>query len=176
MWYLLTLSRQSCVRLLFLRVAWPHASPSVSMRLLTMIGRSALCSPRLLAKATRAALPALTFLQQPLLSSTVASLAVKSSVTQERPNYMLPMLAAGAVLTVLAQPPEPAHCGKKRKKGTVVEEFYNVDYIKARRVVKGSGVEYLVSMCGARAQYGCAVAGRISPDRLDSGSTQSGQN
>ena len=38
--------------------------------------------------------------------------------------------------------------GKKRKKGTVVEEFYEVDYIKARRVVKGGALEYLIHWKG----------------------------
>jgi len=47
------------------------------------------------------------------------------------------MLAAGSLLAALVQP-EAAECGgTKRKKGTVVEEFYEVDCIKARRLVKG---------------------------------------
>ncbi len=34
--------------------------------------------------------------------------------------------------------------GKKRTKDTVLDEFYEVDHIKARRIVKGGGVEYLI--------------------------------
>ena len=58
---------------------------------------------------------------------------------------LLPIVAFGGLLSVIAAPSEPSECmGKKRKKGTVVEEFYEVDSIKARRVVKGGGLEYLV--------------------------------
>ena len=38
--------------------------------------------------------------------------------------------------------------GTKRKKGTVVEEFYEVDCIKARHLVKGGAVEYLIHWKG----------------------------
>ena len=50
---------------------------------------------------------------------------------------LLPIVAFGGLLSVIAAPSEPSECmGKKRKKDTVVEDFYEVDCIKARRVVK----------------------------------------
>ena len=54
-----------------------------------------------------------------------------STTDREPANYVLRMLAAGSLLAALVQP-EAAECvGTKRKKGTVVEEFYEVDCIKA---------------------------------------------
>lgn len=67
--------------------------------------------------------------QLPALS--VASPLVVSTTDREPANYVLRMLAAGSLLAALVQP-EAAECvGTKRKKGTVVEEFYEVDCIKA---------------------------------------------
>ncbi len=68
--------------------------------------------------------------QLPALS--VASPLVVSTTDREPAKYyVLRMLAAGSLLAALVQP-EAAECvGTKRKKGTVVEEFYEVDCIKA---------------------------------------------
>lgn len=92
-----------------------------------------LCSPPRFF-ATRA-LPVLACNQLPALS--VAPPLVVSTTSWEPANYVSCMLAAGSLLAALVQP-EAAECGgTKRKKGTVVEEFYEVDCIKARRLVKG---------------------------------------
>ena len=95
-----------------------------------------LCSPPRFF-ATRA-LPVLARNQLPALS--VASPLVVSTTDREPANFVLRMLAAGTLLAAIVQP-EAAECvGTKRKKGTVVEEFYEVDCIKARRIVKGGAV------------------------------------
>ena len=75
--------------------------------------------------------------QLPALS--VASPLVVSTTDQEPANYVLRMLAAGSLLAALVQP-EAAECvGTKRKKGTVVEEFYEVDCIKAVTTLSVTG-------------------------------------
>ena len=79
---------------------------------------------------------------------SVASLLVVSTTNREPANYVLRMLAAGSLLAALVQP-EAAECGgTKRKKGTVVKEFYEVDCMKARRIVKGGAIEYLIHWKG----------------------------
>ena len=105
-----------------------------------------LCSPPRFF-ATRA-LPVLARNQLPALS--VASPLVVSTTDREPANFVLRMLAAGTLLAAIVQP-EAAECvGTKRKKGTVVEEFYEVDCIKARRLVTGSAVECGYLRTGSR--------------------------
>jgi hypothetical protein len=132
-----------------------------------------LCSPPRFF-ATRA-LPVLARNQLPALS--VASPLVLSTTNREPANYVLRMLAAGSLLAALVQP-EAAECGgTKRKKGTVVEEFYEVDCIKARRIVKGGAVEYLIhwkgalSVCSRRRASSMAKTRR--PKRMGPSSTAS---
>ena len=105
-----------------------------------------LCSPPRFF-ATRV-LPVLARNQLPALS--VASPLVVSTTDREPAIFVLRMLAAGTILAAIVQP-EAAECvGTKRKKGTVVEEFYEVDCIKARRLVKGSAVECGYLRTGSR--------------------------
>ena len=114
------------------------------MHLLSMLGRASLRSPRLLGSMASAAVPILCSLQQSKhISSTTAAV---SQITVEKQHVnLVPLVAAGALLSILTASSEPSDCmGKKRKKGTVVEEFYEVETIKARRIVKGGGVEYLI--------------------------------
>jgi len=103
-----------------------------------------LCSPPRFF-ATRA-MSVLARNQLPALS--VASPLMVSTTNREPANYVLRMLAAGSLLAALVQP-EAAECGgTKRKKGTVVKEFYEVDCMKARRIVKGGAIEYLIHWKG----------------------------
>ena len=68
--------------------------------------------------------------------------------TQTRvPSFgLLALVAGGTITNVLS---EPADCmGKRRKEGSVLEDdMYAVDYIKARRLVKGQP-EYLIKWKG----------------------------
>ena len=68
----------------------------------------------------------------------------------DKQTSMLPsLLVAGAFAAVLLPTSETAYCmGKKRKKDSVLEDdMYEVDYIKARRLVKGQP-EYLIKWKG----------------------------
>ena len=83
--------------------------------------------------ATRA-LPVLARNQLPALS--VASPLVVSTTDREPgATFVLRMLAAGTILAAIVQPKAAECVGTKRKKDTVVEELYEVDCIKARRIV-----------------------------------------
>ena len=73
---------------------------------------------------------------------------VANVVCEEQPcNYVLPLLAAGAVAAILM--PDTSDCmGKRKKKGTEeADEMYEVDHIVARRLVRGAP-EYLVRWKG----------------------------
>ena len=99
------------------------------MRVLSLLGRTGLRSPRLLGSTPRA-LPILA-VRQHLLSAHKAlppALAVPLKQTNLR---VLQLIAAGSVLGVLAQSYEPASCGKRKKKDT--SDMYELEHIKARK-------------------------------------------
>ena len=105
------------------------------MRVLSLLGRTGLRSPRLLGSTPRA-LPILA-VRQHLLSAHKAlppALAVPT-IKHEQPNlHVLQLVAAGSVLGVLAQSYEPASCGKRKKKDTNQDDdMYELDHIKARK-------------------------------------------
>jgi len=105
------------------------------MRVLSLLGRTGLRSPRLLGSTPRA-LPILA-VRQHLLSAHKAlppALAVPT-IKHEQPNLrVLQLVAAGSVLGVLAQSYEPASCGKRKKKDTDQDDaMYEIDHIKARK-------------------------------------------
>ena len=77
-------------------------------------------------------------------------LADGAHVSEEKQSSMLStLLAAGVAAAVLLPMCEPSECmGKKRKKDSVLEDdMYEVDYIKARRLVRGNP-EYLIKWKG----------------------------
>ena len=78
-------------------------------------------------------------------------LAAVAQVSEEKQSSMLSrtLLAAGMAGAVLLPMCEPSDSmGKKRKKDSVLEDdMYEVDYIKARRLVKGNP-EYLIKWKG----------------------------
>ena len=100
------------------------------MRILSLLGRTGLRSPRLLGSTPRA-LPILA-VRQHLLSVLPPALAVP--LKHEQTNLrVLQLIAAGSVLGVLAQSYEPASCGKRKKKDTNQDDdMYELDHIKAR--------------------------------------------
>ena len=118
-----------------------------------MHGRSALLSPYILAKATRAALPALAYLKHPLLlSSTVARLAVSSNVKQGSSPISCCWYSqrARCSLCFRSRPRRPNAWARNANRARLwdVEEFYDVDSIKARRLVKDGTLEYLIHWKG----------------------------
>ena len=81
--------------------------------------------------------------------------SVAASTQTDNSMSMLPsLLAAGAFAAVLLPTCEPSECmGKKRKKDSVLEDdMYEVDYIQARRLVKGQP-EYLIRWKGFDEKY-----------------------
>ena len=98
------------------------------MRVLSLLGRTGLRSPRLLGSTPRALCPSSP------CGSTCSPLPPALAVPHEQTNLrVLQLIAAGSVLGVLAQSYEPASCGKRKKKDTNQDDdMYELDHIKAR--------------------------------------------
>ena len=117
-----------------------HSRPR-SMRVLLLLGRTGLRSPRLLGSTPRA-LPSILAVRQHLLSAHKAlppALAVPTVKHEQTNLRVLQLIAAGSVLGVLAQSYEPASCGKRKKKDTNQDDdMYELDHIKARMYMASS--------------------------------------
>ena len=102
------------------------------MAVFNLVSRATLRSPRVLASMARAALP--------VLATAVNQNQSKSS--------LLPLVAAAgvSVFGMLSQLYEPSYCAGKRKKNgsDQVDDMYEVDHIKARKLEKGVP-EYLIN-------------------------------
>ena len=110
------------------------SSASTSLTILfSLVGRASLRSPRLLASMARAALP--------VLATAVNQNQSKSS--------LLPLVAAAGVFGMLSQSYEPSYCeGRRKKKGSdQVDDMYEVDHTKARKLEKGVP-KYLINWKG----------------------------
>ena len=118
-----------------------------------MFSRAALRTPGFVGSTMRPSMPVLAMAKQLHVSSRSVLLPalVGINAKQEQPNSKLLHLVVGAgMLTIISQNSYDysESVGKKRKKDSVlVDDMYEVDFIAARRLVKGDP-EYLIHWKG----------------------------
>ena len=109
------------------------------MAVFNLVSRATLRSPRVLASMARAALPVPATVRQPVLSLSALPALVLNVNENQSKSSLLPLVAAAGVFGMLTQSYEPSYCAGKRKKNgsDQVDDMYEVDHIKARKLEKG---------------------------------------
>ena len=104
----------------------------------SLVGRASLRSPRLIASMACVVLPVPATVQQPVLNSALPALGLTVNENHAK-SSLLSLVAAAGVFGMLFHSYEPSSCmGKRKKKGSdQVDDLYEVDHIKARKLEKG---------------------------------------
>ena len=136
------------------------------MAVFNLVSRATLRSPRVLASMARAALPVPATVRQPVLSLSALPALVLNVHENQSKSSLLPLVAAAgvSVFGMLSQLYEPSYCAGKRKKNgsDQVDDMYEVDHIKARKLEKGVP-KYLVHWKGYTDKDDTWEASGISP-------------